>query len=428
MQLNESNSLRIKEWCRSQAEVMNKKVDPKILADDLNISLDECHKSLEYIVQSGYAEKYLDIECPNLECGYVNSIEDSLINERYECKNEDCKMVFIPKNYIEDRLQGIYYNIDEEYYKLQEKSGFSPYNYMNIKNDEGKVINLKKSYEREDNNIMSEKQKRIFISHCSANKEISDLVFQLIKDMKINHNDIYYSSSEETGAALFSDCLKSIEEEFNNYELIVIFIVSREFNNSPVCLAETGATWVTCKDRYIPIILPPFSYDDLGGVIGSNKNSILLSDTRLDEKLETLKNTLEEVFGIQKEQQIQHSEWNTKKKKFIEDIKKYIKEIRTIDTKIEDLNILDGEAIFNVLISNNTKQRRKIGEVNITIVGKNGEQIGTQPIAEEDLKYITLTPLKSMNVYLKIKIKEDIKIWNVDKEKCIIDVVDYVQE
>lgn len=429
MQSKELNSLKIKEWCRSQPKDINENLDPKVLANDLEISLEECYSSLDEIVDEGYAEKYIDIECPNLECRYINSIDASLINERNECQNEDCKMTIIPEKYLEDKLQGIYYQIDEEYYKVKEATGLNLYKHLDTqsKNEEKKIITLIDNSEK-GSSVMSEKERKIFISHCSENREVADLIFQLIKDMKVDFRKVYYSSSEETGAKLFGDCLKSIEEQFNEYELTVIFIVSKEFNKSQVCLAETGATWVTCKDRYIPIILPPFDYENLGGVINSNQNSILLSDGSLDDKLDNLKRTIESFMNIGSQEQIQDSEWKAKKSEFINKIKNYIDNIHNIDSKIQDLNIYDKEVIFNITINNNTKQRRKIGELNITILTKDEKEIKTEVTDEKILDIIALKPLSSMNICLKATMEEAVKVWQVDKEKCIIDVKDYTQE
>lgn len=426
MRFDESNSLKIKEWCRSQPQYINEHIDPKVLANDLNISLEECCTYLDVISSNGYAVKYIEIECPNADCRQPNCIDSELVNEKLECS--ECNFVFIPKNYMDigSGLLGIYYGIDEEYYLEKKSMGFNPYNHININHNDGvnNVIQLIDDNRGEEKN-MNKKDKKIFISHCSSNKDISELVFQLIKDIKVSYRKIYYSSSEETGAKLLNDCLESIEKEFNQYELLVLFIVSKEFYDSKVCLAETGATWVTCKQNYIPIILPPYDYEDLGGVIKNTQNSIYLGDKNLDDRLDTFKKSIEEFFEL--EDKIQDTEWKRKKQTFIENIKEYIDSIENIESKINDFEFNDKDVVFNISIKNSTKQRRKIGKLNITIVKKDGTEIETE-IDREIISCIVLKPLSSINICLPTTIENAIEKWEVQNDNCKIKIIDYIQE
>lgn len=426
MQLAESTSLKIKEWCKSQPKYIVERIDPKFLANDLKISLEDCYSSLDIIVEEGYAWKYIEMQCPNTECGHSNCIDVDSIEEKCECV--ECQYAFIPQNYLDVSfgLLGFYYEIDEEYYIEKKSKGFNPYNHMNVKEsiEINNVIQLKDDNKGEKE-IMDKKDKKIFISHCSANRNISELIFQLIKDLKVSYTKIYYSSSEETGAKLLSDCLKSIEKEFNEYELLVLFIVSKEFYNSDVCLAETGATWVTCKERYIPIILPPYDYEDLGGVIKNTQNSIYLGDKNLDDKLDNFKNFIEEYFNLS--EKIQGSEWKTKKQAFIKNITDYINSINKIENTINDLDLNGKSVMFNISIKNNTKQRRKIGRLNITIVKNDGTEIKAE-IEKKILNCIVLKPLSNINVCLPATIEEDLDIWEIQKENCKIEIIDYTQE
>jgi len=73
----------------------------------------------------------------------------------------------------------------------------------------------------------------------------------------------------------------------------VLFVLSRKFYASPVCLCEMGATWIQTKD-HIPILIPPFDFSDVKGVIP------LTHGFKLNEppQLNLFKKKIESMFHV----------------------------------------------------------------------------------------------------------------------------------
>ena len=69
--------------------------------------------------------------------------------------------------------------------------------------------------------------------------------------------------------------------------------LSKNFYTSPVCLCEMGATWVLTKN-HIPILIPPFDFDDVKGVIP------LTEGLKINDKLKlnVFKEKIESVLGL----------------------------------------------------------------------------------------------------------------------------------
>ena len=100
-------------------------------------------------------------------------------------------------------------------------------------------------------------------------------------------------------------------------QTLVIFVLSKNFYDSPVCLCEMGATWVLAKE-HIPILIPPFGYQDVQGVIP------LTQGLKINEhlKLNLLKEKVEKIFNIQTK--ISAIDWERKRNKIVSRIEKNI--------------------------------------------------------------------------------------------------------
>lgn len=158
--------------------------------------------------------------------------------------------------------------------------------------------------------------KKIFISHATADKEIVELLIDLLEDIGLKSNQIFCSSFEGYGIPLGEDFLDRIKQELAS-DVIVLFIITNNFYESKVCLCEMGAAWALSKG-HIPIVVPPLSYKDIKGVIPLTQG-LLINDV---PKLNSLKEKLELDFKIQGK--ISANIWERKRKKFIESLDKYI--------------------------------------------------------------------------------------------------------
>ncbi len=261
--------------------------------------------------------------------------------------------------------------------------------------------------------LKDKKKKKIFVSHSSRNKNITDKFVELLKVIGITTEQLYYSSYEETGVGFSEDCLKRISEEFNQNELMVIFMLSREFYNSKVCIAETGATWVNVGSNYIPIIIPPYTYNNIDGVISSTQAVMLLKGEDTDTKIEQLKVRIEEFLEI--EEKVNPTEWSRKKSDFIKFINEVSDKLNNIEANIIDVILnkdCQTDMMFKINLINNTQDRVKIEEIKIhLIVDQQAKQIS---LDEWSVQALVLKPLQEITVYLPGTINEQIKKSKID--------------
>lgn len=100
----------------------------------------------------------------------------------------------------------------------------------------------KKETELEDE--AGEKNTKIFISHDSRNAVYGQKIVELLKKSGLEESEIYFSSSDspESRAAFTEDWLKEIEKTIRKGRF-TLFLVSKEFYDSNMSLAEVGAVW-----------------------------------------------------------------------------------------------------------------------------------------------------------------------------------------
>lgn len=141
---------------------------------------------------------------------------------------------------------------------------------------------------------------KVFISHSSKDKLITDALVELLKKGGIPENQIVASSTPgtqiHTGASLYTE----LRNELSNDNVFVFFLLSDNFYESTVCLNEMGATWVKGVP-YMPMILPGFSFSKVEGVIKENERvgvSLFNLDENTRERFGHIKTALADRFGI----------------------------------------------------------------------------------------------------------------------------------
>lgn len=101
---------------------------------------------------------------------------------------------------------------------------------------------------------LSSSTKRIFISHKSECVEYGKFLIRCFELIGVNVEDyIIFTSVPELGVPMDQDIYAYLKDCFRN-DLYVIFLFSRSFYNSNVCIAETGAAWATNK-KYSNVVL-----------------------------------------------------------------------------------------------------------------------------------------------------------------------------
>jgi hypothetical protein len=133
---------------------------------------------------------------------------------------------------------------------------------------------------------------KIFISHSSEDKLIVEELIDLLESMGVKPSQIFCSSFDGYGIPLGADFLEVIKEEIGK-SVLVLFVMSENFYASPVCLCEMGAAWFLSRES-IPIIVPPFTFEKIKGVIPLTQG-MAINDTL---KLNILRDKIIEMFGI----------------------------------------------------------------------------------------------------------------------------------
>jgi len=157
---------------------------------------------------------------------------------------------------------------------------------------------------------------KVFISHASKDSEVVEEMIELLESIGLDSNQIFCTSFEGYGIELGEDFLYSIKGELSS-DSLVIFILSKSFYESPVCLCEMGATWVLAKE-HIPVLIPPLDYSNVKGVIP------LSQGFKINEplKLNLFKEKIEKTFQIKNT--VSMSTWERKRDRILSRIEKSI--------------------------------------------------------------------------------------------------------
>jgi predicted lactoylglutathione lyase len=157
---------------------------------------------------------------------------------------------------------------------------------------------------------------KVFISHASLDAESVSEIIDLLEIIGLKSNQIFCTSFEGYGINLGDNFLDAIKKEIND-SVLVLFVLSKSFYLSPVCLCEMGAAWVQ-STQHIPVLIPPFEFSDIKGVI-PHTQGFKLNDHR---KWNLFKERIESNFDLTP---IDISTWERKRDKAIVNIDKIIK-------------------------------------------------------------------------------------------------------
>ena len=155
---------------------------------------------------------------------------------------------------------------------------------------------------------------KIFISHSSLDKYFVEEMIDILETIGIKSHQIFCTSFAGYGAEFGENFLTRIKDELDD-NVLVIFILSDNFYESPVCLCEMGATWMR-TNHHIPVLMPKFEFNRIRGVI-PNTHGFKIDDK---DALNQLKVQLEQIFNIDGEQNF--STWERKRDRIIGRINK----------------------------------------------------------------------------------------------------------
>lgn len=142
------------------------------------------------------------------------------------------------------------------------------------------------------NQAAPDKVTRIFISHSTNDKYFVEEIINLLSIIGIKDEDIFCTSFEGHSIPLGENFLEVIKEEVSG-NVLVFFVLSNNYYESLMSLCEMGAAWALSK-KHVPILIPPFDYKDMKGVIPLSQAIKINDPTRWT----TLKSQLERLFEL----------------------------------------------------------------------------------------------------------------------------------
>ena len=154
------------------------------------------------------------------------------------------------------------------------------------------------------------KNKKIFISHSAKDKKIIDIFIDKIlqNGIGINHSEIFCTSIEGLKITTGEEWRKAIQENLLNAEIIIL-IITPNYKESEMCLAEIGVAWTSGKN-VIPVIVPPVDFENLSVIYKVIQALKLTASTDLD----ILKDDLAKILCIK---EIPSDRWTVKKQEGI---------------------------------------------------------------------------------------------------------------
>ena len=98
-----------------------------------------------------------------------------------------------------------------------------------------------------------EKNPKIFISHASKDYDYVLRIVELLEDIGVKERELFFSSLPEYGIRGGKNIYQALREEFENYNLHVLYILSDNYYHSITCMNEMGAAWVL-HNKYTTIL------------------------------------------------------------------------------------------------------------------------------------------------------------------------------
>jgi hypothetical protein len=218
---------------------------------------------------------------------------------------------------------------------------------------------------------------KIFISHATMDKDYVELIIQLLNDMGVpkDNEKIFCSSFEGYGIPLGEKIYDYLKKQFNQ-NILVIFVLSRNYYNSVPCLNEMGATWISSR-AYHSILLPYFDFKNIAGAIDPTKICFRVNDS---EKLNSLKDMIITNFNLNP---VDGSIWERDRNKFLDQIEKlerrdlYSSSIAKVD--VGRIKAIGSDKIeVDIRLINDGEVPIEFQEIIIELADENGNTLSLQ--------------------------------------------------
>lgn len=157
---------------------------------------------------------------------------------------------------------------------------------------------------------------KIFISHSTNDINYVKPFVHMLEKAGIKSEHLFCSSVQGYGIPL-KDIYTYIQKQFQSNDLYIIYMLSKNYYNSPACLNEMGAAWVL-KSDYQSILIPPFDFENIKGAIDPTKISFKV-DAGKDCKYR-LTELKDKIFDKLNLMPIAHRHWERIRDEFLDEI------------------------------------------------------------------------------------------------------------
>lgn len=142
------------------------------------------------------------------------------------------------------------------------------------------------------------KKRRVFVSHSSKDIEYVGAFVKLLRNIGLNEDNLFCSSVSGLDVPLGEDIFEFLRRCFTDYELFVIFVISKDnYYSSAACLNEMGAAWVQ-GTHSVSVLLPGMSPGAMQGAIDSGKHAVVLDSNNARYKLNELRDMILEFLEL----------------------------------------------------------------------------------------------------------------------------------
>ncbi len=165
---------------------------------------------------------------------------------------------------------------------------------------------------------VTEKKRKIFISHNSYDQEYCKALVLFIHNLGISQDCIVCTSLDGYGPRVDDDIYPWLRKQFD-YDIHVLFMLSKAYYNSVPSLNEMGAAWVL-QQKYTSLILPGFDFNMIRGAVNPQKIAInlTLEERALRSRLKQFSENICKEFG---KPEPNSDQWNLLADSFIDSIK-----------------------------------------------------------------------------------------------------------
>lgn len=164
---------------------------------------------------------------------------------------------------------------------------------------------------------VEKKTPKIFISHNTEDRAYAKAIVELMAKIGVRYDDIFCSSFPGCGVIFGNGILNAIREQFEEYNLFVLFIHSPRFYSSAVSLNEMGAAWIL-KSDHRSFLTSDCEFNMLKGVIKSDEAAFKAGQDNTYHLLHDFRKVLEKFFNLAP---INDATWEIIKNDFVNTVK-----------------------------------------------------------------------------------------------------------